>query len=94
MSDNNSLKQIMKFRLEKLNKLREDGVDPYPVKYDPSHISSEIKLNYKKFENKHAKIAGRLMIIRRMGRASFAQLMDSGGKIQIFVKRDDIGDEN
>ena len=94
MSDNNSLKQIMKFRLEKLNKLREDGVEPYPVKYEPSHISSEIKLNYKKFENKHAKIAGRLMIIRRMGKASFAQLMDCGGKIQIFVKRDDIGDEN
>ena len=94
MSDNNSLKQIMKFRLEKLNKLRENGVNPYPVKYEPSHISSEIKLNYKKFENKHAKIAGRLMIIRRMGRASFAQLMDSGGKIQIFVKCDDIGDEN
>ena len=48
---NNSIKQIIEFRLEKLNKLRELGVEPYPHKYEPSHKSTEIISNFNEFEN-------------------------------------------
>ena len=71
MSDQHkSLKQIMAFRLEKLDTLRKAGVDPYPVKFNPSHSSESIKSNYDELEGKAVKIAGRIMAIRKMGKAS------------------------
>ena len=95
MSDQNkSLKQIMAFRLEKLDTLRKAGVDPYPVKFNPSHSSESIKSNYDELEGQSVKIAGRIMAIRKMGKASFAQIMDFEGKIQFFIRRDDVGDES
>ena len=95
MSDQHkSLKQIMAFRLEKLATLRKAGVDPYPVKFNPSHSSESIKSNYDELEGQSVKIAGRIMAIRKMGKASFAQIMDCEGKIQFFIRRDDVGDES
>ena len=95
MSDQHkSLKQIMAFRLEKLDTLRKAGVDPYPVKFNPSHSSESIKSNYDELEGQSVKIAGRIMAIRKMGKASFAQIMDCEGKIQFFIRRDDVGDES
>ena len=95
MSDQHkSLKQIMAFRLEKLDTLRKAGVDPYPVKFNPSHSSESIKSNYDELEGQSVKIAGRIMAIRKMGKASFAQIMDREGKIQFFIRRDDVGDES
>ena len=95
MSDQNkSLKQIMDFRLEKLDALREAGINPYPVKFDPSHSSAFIKSNYNEIEGKTVKIAGRIMALRKMGKASFSQVMDSEGRIQFFIRRDDVGDES
>ena len=91
--DHKSLQQLINFRLEKLNKLREDGVNPYPVRFDQTHKSKFIKDNYNKVEGKSVAIAGRVMAIRKMGKASFAQLLDGEGRIQIFVKKDNVGEK-
>ena len=93
MSDQQkSLKQIMDFRLEKLDQLINNGINPYPVKFNSTHLSNEIIENFFEYEGKTVVIAGRIMVIRKMGKASFFQLMDSSGQIQIFIRRDDIGD--
>ena len=93
MSDQQkSLKQIMDFRLEKLDQLINNGINPYPVKFNSTHLSHEIIENFSEYEGKSVVIAGRIMVIRKMGKASFFQVMDSSGKIQIFIRRDDIGD--
>ena len=89
-----SLNQIIQHRKEKLKKLVENGVNPFPYKFEPSHKSLEIINNFNILEGKTIKIAGRLMAIRKMGKASFAQIMDQNGKIQIFIKENNIGDNN
>ena len=95
MSDQQkSLKQIMDFRLEKLGQLINNGINPYPVKFNSTHLSNEIIENFSEYEGKIVVIAGRIMVIRKMGKASFFQVMDSSGRIQIFIRRDDIGDAN
>jgi lysyl-tRNA synthetase class 2 len=74
-------------RREKLSKLRALGINPYPADLFPvNHLSDEIKNNYK--ENKKVIIAGRLMAINIQGKASFAQLQDSAGRIQLYFNRD------
>ncbi len=74
-------------RREKLTKLRVLGINPYPADLFPvNHLSDEIKNNYK--EDKKVIIAGRLMAINIQGKASFAQLQDSAGRIQVYFNRD------
>ena len=58
----------------------------FPYKFEPSHKSLEIINNFNTLEGKSIKISGRLMAIRKMGKASFAQILDQNGKIQIFIK--------
>jgi lysyl-tRNA synthetase, class II len=82
-------------RREKLESLRELGIDPYPASiYLVNSTASHIKSNYKGEENKadfaDVSLAGRIMGIRDMGKASFAVLQDSSGKIQLYIKRDEI----
>ena len=89
-----SLKQIIDFRLEKLAKLRENGVEPYPYTFEKSHNSKEIKNSYNKLEGKTVVVAGRIMSLRKMGKASFCNIKDNAGRIQIYVKRDDVGTDN
>ena len=91
--DQKSLKQMIEFRLDKLNNLRKQGVNPYPPKYDYTHKSNLIKTDYNDLEGKTVRVAGRIMAIRKMGKASFAQIMDSMGRIQFFIRRDDVGKE-
>ena len=93
MSDQQkSLKQIMDFRIEKLESLINNGINPYPPKFEPTHYSNEIISDYADYEGKKVVVSGRIMALRKMGKASFAQLMDAKGRIQIFIRRDDIGD--
>ena len=95
MSDENkSLKQIIDFRKEKLAKLREAGIEPYPQKYDPTHFSADILNDFNKFEKRDVNIAGRVMSIRKMGKASFFHIQDLKGKIQVFIRRDDVSEDN
>jgi lysyl-tRNA synthetase, class II len=82
-------------RRDKLKQLVELGIDPYPAPLYPVNITSAtIKSNYKGEENKadfaEVCLAGRIMGVRDMGKASFAVLQDSAGKIQIYMKRDEI----
>ncbi|TYA75006.1 lysine--tRNA ligase [Seonamhaeicola marinus] len=76
-------------RREKLGKLRELGINPYPADlYPVNHTSKQIKDNFE--EGKDVIIAGRLMMVKVQGKASFAQLQDAEGKIQIYFNRDEI----
>jgi lysyl-tRNA synthetase class 2 len=82
-------------RREKLKELHQLGIDPYPAPlYPVNTFSTYIKQHFKGEENKaefaNVCIAGRIMSIRDMGKASFAVLQDSQGKIQVYVRRDDI----
>jgi len=90
--DQKSLKQIMDFRIQKLKKLSQYGVNPYPSKYKPTHKSLFIKNNYEALENSIVVVSGRIMAIRIMGKASFLQLMDYEGRIQIFIKKDNLAE--
>ena len=90
--DHKSLKQIIDFRIEKLKKIKKDGINPFPSNFKPSHKSLFIKENYKDLEGSNVKIAGRIMAIRKMGKASFSQIADSEGRIQFFIKKDDVGE--
>lgn len=81
-------------RREKLRELQDLGIDPYPAPlFEITHTATEIKEQYTE-ENKDAfksvSIAGRIMSVRDMGKANFAVLQDSTGRIQLYVKRDDI----
>ena len=91
--EHKSLQQIIDFRIEKLQKLREAGINPYPYHYEPTHKSESIKGDYPNLEGKIVRVAGRIMALRKMGKASFAQIMDSEGKIQFFIRKDDVGEE-
>ena len=76
-------------RREKLEKLRALGINPYPADLFPvNHTSKQIKSNFE--EGKQVIIAGRLMAINIQGKASFAQLQDSQGRIQVYFNRDEI----
>ena len=95
MSDEHkSLNQIIDFRKEKLAKLREAGIEPYPQKYDPTHFSADILNDFNKLEKRDVNIAGRVMSIRKMGKASFFHIQDLKGKIQVFIRRDDVSEDN
>ena len=91
---NKSLNQIIDFRKEKLTKLREAGVEPYPQKYEPTHFSAYILGDFESLEKKDVNIAGRIMSMRKMGKASFFHIQDQQGKIQVFIRRDDVGEAN
>ena len=69
--DQKSLKQIIDFRKEKLQKLLDAGVDPYPQKYEPTHFSLDILNDFENLENNDVNVAGRIMSLRKMGKASF-----------------------
>lgn len=88
------LAEQARIRREKLNKLREEGNDPFvKVSYDVTHGSSDIKEGFEQLEGKEVSFAGRLISRRIMGKASFSHLQDREGQIQVYVRRDDVGDE-
>ncbi|MFZ5947961.1 MAG: lysine--tRNA ligase [Stygiobacter sp.] len=86
------LNSLMQRRLEELEELNKKGILPYAYNYDVNSYSNLIKENFENYEGKDVKIAGRIMTLRRMGKASFAHLQDNQGKIQIYLRKDDIGD--
>ena len=89
------MNQLMKVRREKLDKLREEGKDPYKItKFERTHTSKEIVDNYDELEGKDVTVAGRIMAKRIMGKASFCHIQDSTGKIQSYVSINDLGEES
>lgn len=86
--------QLLKVRREKLAALQEAGKDPFKItKYNVTHHSTDIKGNFEELEGKNVSIAGRLMSKRVMGKASFCNVQDLPGNIQVYVARDSVGEE-
>ena len=83
---------LIKRRFEELSELEQKGFNPFAYSFDVDSFSSDIKNEFKEGETKNVKLAGRIMAIRRMGKASFAHIMDNKGRIQIYLKKDEIGD--
>lgn len=92
--DHKSLNEIIRFRKEKLDTLREGGVNPYPHNYNPTHTSTDVLNNYDALEEKDVTVAGRIMALRKMGKASFFHIQDMGGRIQVYIKRDEVGEDS
>lgn len=90
--EHHSLKEIMKFRREKLDELRAKGIDPYPHNFKPSHMSSDIIAGFSKLEGQDVVVAGRIMSVRKMGKASFFHLQDQQGRIQVYIKKDSVAE--
>ncbi|MBQ8862891.1 MAG: lysine--tRNA ligase [Clostridia bacterium] len=89
------MSEILKVRRDKLAALKEAGKDPFEiVKYDVTANSAEIFANFEAMEGKEVSVAGRMMSRRVMGKASFAHIADATGKIQAYVKRDDVGTDD
>ena len=89
------LSEILQVRRDKLAALKEAGKDPFEiVKYDVTANSAEIFANFEAMEGKEVSVAGRMMSRRVMGKASFAHIADATGKIQVYVKRDDVGTDD
>lgn len=87
-------------RREKANKLKELGLDPFGDRYDRTALAGELKEKYEnktheelEEENILVKVAGRIMFIRKMGKASFFTIQDKSGKIQIYISINDIGED-
>ena len=89
------LNQLIQVRYDKLHELQANGKDPFVItKYDVTHHSTDIKDNFDTLEGQEASIAGRMMLKRVMGKASFCNIQDVKGNIQVYVARDEIGEES
>lgn len=87
------LNELMLRRREELEELRKRGVNPYPNKFEPTHQSAEILSSFRDDgPQQEVVLAGRIMSIRRMGKASFCHIQDAKGRIQVYLKKDDLGD--
>ena len=95
MIDNQEdLTEVLKVRREKLAKLQEMGRDPFvQSRYDRTNYSMDIKNNFEEMEGKVVKIAGRIMSKRLQGKAGFIDIQDQEGRIQCYVRKDRIGEE-
>ncbi len=89
-----NMNEILKIRREKLAELVQNGRNPFEItKYKQTHTSAEIKDNFEELEGKRVSVAGRIMSKRGMGKVAFVHVQDFDGQIQLFVKRDLLGDD-
>ena len=89
-----SLSELLQVRRDKLAELQNSGNDPFTItKFDVTHHSTEIKDRFETLEEQSVRVAGRLMSKRGMGKVVFADLQDGEGRIQLFVKIDEVGEE-
>ena len=87
--------QLLKVRYDKLHELQENGKDPFVItKYDVTNHSTDVKEHFEEMEGKEVSLAGRMMFKRVMGKASFCNIQDLKGRIQIYVARDSISEES
>lgn len=93
------LNELLAVRRNKLNTLRELGFDPFGKKFDRSHHASDILSEYDGMDNEELEklnvevsIAGRVMQVRKMGKAGFAHVQDQSGRIQIYVRKDAVSE--
>ncbi|HHY77592.1 MAG TPA: lysine--tRNA ligase [Clostridiales bacterium] len=90
-----NLNEILRVRREKLKALKEAGKNPFDiVKYDVTHHTDEIKNNFEEMEGQFVSVVGRIMSRRDMGKASFIDIQDRNGRIQIYIRTNDVGEES
>ena len=89
-----NLTELLQIRRDKLKSLQEEGHDPFQItRYPVTAHSAEIKEHFDEMEGKGVSIAGRLMSKRGMGKVTFCDLQDGAGRIQLYVRRDEVGEE-
>lgn len=93
---------LIKRRIEELEEIKKLGINPYPHKFDVTSNSKNIIEKFKdpeteedkeKLKSQIVSVAGRIMAIRKMGKATFCHIKDESGRIQIYIKKDDVGEE-
>ena len=88
------LSEILQIRRDKLAALQADGRDPFAItKFEVSHHSTEVVAGFDALENRDVSVAGRMMVKRVMGKASFCKIQDREGMLQCYVARDSVGEE-
>ena len=85
--------EIRKARIEKVQKFKEKGINPYPAKSKRTNMAKEILNDYNNFEGKDVTVSGRIMFFRELGRISFIKLKDMSGTIQLYLKKDNFTEE-
>ncbi|MCL0057327.1 lysine--tRNA ligase [Dehalococcoidia bacterium] len=90
--------ELIQSRLDKLQRIRGRGIDPYPARYHRSHTTQEAVALYQEAEDgsgglPQVKLAGRITAMRSMGKAIFLDLKDGSGKVQVYLRRDALGEE-
>ncbi|MFW6309139.1 MAG: lysine--tRNA ligase [bacterium] len=91
--NNEDINKLRKQRIEKYEQLQKDTPENYGKKYEVTHKAEEIENNFEKHSEKKVALAGRLMAIRTHGKATFADLKDSTGEIQLYLQFDKLGKE-
>lgn len=84
--------QLIFQRQEKLKKLEEMGISPFPYTFARTHSSAEVKIGFSKLENRIVRVSGRIMSNRLMGKAGFFHIADMEGRLQIYIKKDEVGE--
>ena len=92
--ENQDLNELKKVRLEKLAELKDMGIDPFGKRFERSAMAKDLHIQYALYEGQTVKVAGRIMSKRRHGKAGFANLQDFSGEIQLYFRKDDLGEEN
>ena len=94
-NDEQTLSEILQIRRDKLSKLQAEDRDPFHItKFKRTAFSSDIHNNYDAMENKEVSMAGRVMAKREMGKAIFLDILDDKGRIQLYLKLNDIGEQS
>jgi lysyl-tRNA synthetase class 2 len=92
--DELNLSEVVKVRFDKLNKLKKEDKNPYKIThFSVDSYANDINENFEQYEEKEVNIAGRIMAKRGQGKVSFYDILDSTGRIQLFIKRDAVGEE-
>ena len=98
MVDNKQDNRLIQDRIKKVNEIRELGVNPYPYNYEVKNKAKDLKEKYSSLKPEEhtsdmVQVAGRIMLLRKMGKASFAIIQDDTAKIQVFLKKDEVGED-
>ncbi|MEW5761884.1 MAG: lysine--tRNA ligase [Bacillota bacterium] len=84
-------RELFRVRREKLAELRAQGIEPYGGRYERTHLAAEVKNHFAELDGGRVRLAGRLVARRGHGRATFADLLDGSGRIQLYVRLDGVG---
>ncbi|MBP2650346.1 MAG: Lysyl-tRNA synthetase [Firmicutes bacterium] len=93
VTTNEEMNELMRARREKMAAIEGRGIEPFGRKYDFTHHAAQVIENFEQLEGTTVRIAGRIMAVRGHGKASFAHIMDMSGKVQLYFRKDVLGDE-